>query len=680
MQKVFFFILPLILSSPAPAAPKVQHRACISSIPWAERKGQSKCWVSLSSSLCLSKKLWQNWLNHPETSSFCGDWRGHWEVFSPPDNTLEPRKIRIQRWITEELPLQPLPPFQHPLGWKLWIWIEQTREQLSNSLAPHDPWGIFRRLVLNEKTPHSPGNVFRLFGFVHLLTVTGIHLYALSRICSKIVLHTTRLMNIPMSMSLPLSRFFSAGLWIFAWLLAGARPGMIRPLIIVSIRSISQILGFRWRKWSPLSISLFCDFSWAFFQNSLSAESISTRILYALAVGGGMLGNAGHVQLALSSWLLSAFWEAWHQNYIAPLTPLFSLLTIPLFTVVVYPGILFGLLGNLILSSNSNQALDFILDSIHCLMMKLIEISLQTPILWQISRASLLLGMSLATVYFALRRNIQKSLSLLFFCFILSQIIPFDFHPRAQRIEQLDVGQGDAALIINQDHTVGMIDTGPREGLSDEAWLLYFLQRGVTQLDWVALTHLDQDHAGGLTRLAHLIPIHCVTANTPELESDRGKKLVKFLFENQIQIRPLPSGESPYSDCMPYPSLSPSEKQALRIHRANGNMSSFLIPLENHGFYLSTGDADSKEERRIGYWVSKQTRINETPRIFKVAHHGSQTSNSVQFLEKIHPTEAWISVGTGNRYGHPAASILENLKSHSIPIRRTDRDGALHFH
>lgn len=690
MRKVFFFILILSLSSKwILAAPIAQRHTCISlipgPIPWAERKGQSKCWVSLSPSLCLSKQLWQRWLEHPESSSLCGIWRGHWEIFSPPNNSLKLQKVRIQRWITEELPPPSMDQEPHGFGWKLWIGIERTREHLSNVLAPHDPFGLFRRLVLNEKSPHSPGNLFRLFGFVHLLTVTGIHLYALSRICSQFFLQASRLMNIPISISLPLSRLFSACLWIFAWLIAGARPGMIRPLIIVCIRKAAQILGFRWRKWSPLSIALLCDMIWAVFQHSVTPESISARIIYALAVGGGMLGNAGHIQLALSSWLLAAFWDAWHQNYIAPLTPIFSLLTIPIFTLGVYPGILIEFLMSFLLRSKSHPLLDVLLDSIHWGLLKLIQISLKTPTLWHISHSSLLLGMTLTTLFFSLgkwnRKNLFLFFSSLFFLKMIQSMIhhnpQFDSSPRAQRVEQIDVGQGDAALILAESQNVGMIDTGPKDALSDEAWLLYFLQRGITQLDWVALTHLDQDHAGGLTQLMRLLPIHCVSVNIPEIQTDRGKKLIELLNENQIQFDPLPFGESTHSDCVPYPSLSPRSKQKHPIHQANGNMSSFLIPLVSHGFYLSTGDADSREESRIGKWVLKQTQMNDSPRILKVGHHGSQTSSSSNFLEEIHPTEAWISVGTGNHYGHPAASVLEKLKSHSIKIRRTDRDGAL---
>jgi beta-lactamase superfamily II metal-dependent hydrolase len=132
--------------------------------------------------------------------------------------------------------------------------------------------------------------------------------------------------------------------------------------------------------------------------------------------------------------------------------------------------------------------------------------------------------------------------------------------------------------------------------------------------------------------------------------------------------------------------LEPTASSHPKKHAANENMSAFFIPLRGGGFYLSAGDATKKDELRIGSWAqgeiaahlrSSEFESETHPRILKLSHHGSKTSSNPLFIDAIHPTEAWISVGVGNRYGHPAPSVLEEIREKSIPLRRTDQSGAL---
>jgi competence protein ComEC len=220
-----------------------------------------------------------------------------------------------------------------------------------------------------------------------------------------------------------------------------------------------------------------------------------------------------------------------------------------------------------------------------------------------------------------------------------------------------------------------MIDTGAKKALSDLAWLQLLGERQIHHLSWVTLTHLDEDHIGGLTRLAALIPIDCVSISDVEFQSHRGKKLQKSLFKMGMTIQT----ENHKIPCIPFPTLAPTTFSKKR----NKNMTAIFVPLSSGGFYVSAGDASTEDEPRIGQWVaalSKQHPYDQdknSQRILKISHHGSKTSTSLPFLMTIRPSEAWISVGLGNPYQHPSLEVLERLKRFKIPIRRTDRDGAL---
>jgi beta-lactamase superfamily II metal-dependent hydrolase len=93
------------------------------------------------------------------------------------------------------------------------------------------------------------------------------------------------------------------------------------------------------------------------------------------------------------------------------------------------------------------------------------------------------------------------------------------------------------------------------------------------------------------------------------------------------------------------------------------------LSIAEHTFLL-TGDLPATEE-----WDLHPGSID----VLKVGHHGSKSSTSEVLLTEIHPREAIISVGAGNRYGHPAPDILNRLNQHGISILRTDQNGTITY-
>ena len=256
---------------------------------------------------------------------------------------------------------------------------------------------------------------------------------------------------------------------------------------------------------------------------------------------------------------------------------------------------------------------------------------------------------------------------------------PLIAEPTATQVEQLDVGQGDAALVFGGPRKIGLIDTGSEKSLSDDQWIQIFAERQVHEISWIALTHLDEDHAGGLKRLSRLIPIHCAVTPFEELSTERGNSYQEAL--PGVRLRSWSSG------CVPYPSLTLQPSTPLRSPKGhahstrNSNMGVVWVPLSEGGFYLSAGDAGASDEARLIEWVTRLSHASSEKssdsRILKISHHGSRYSSQIEFLKAVRPTEAWISVGIGNRYGHPSAQTLELLEALKIPVKRTDRDGAI---
>jgi competence protein ComEC len=86
------------------------------------------------------------------------------------------------------------------------------------------------------------------------------------------------------------------------------------------------------------------------------------------------------------------------------------------------------------------------------------------------------------------------------------------------------------------------------------------------------------------------------------------------------------------------------------------------------------GDATEKTEALIQMFYP-----HLTANILRIGHHGSNSSTSIEFLNQINPKEVVISVGGGNRYGHPHPDVLERIDTLNIPIRRTDIEGTIRY-
>ncbi len=361
--------------------------------------------------------------------------------------------------------------------------------------------------------------------------------------------------------------------------------------------------------------------------------------------------------------------------------------------------------------------------SLEFVVLQLTEWTMWPGNLWMVSRGSFVLGGVLATLIFFLstrwKSRLKITLALIVLIlgmrlFLKKQVASRDVQ-FADQVVQLDVGQGDAALVLGRwsglpnagTKNAGLIDVGSERSLTWDAWIRVFAQWGVSELSWIALTHLDEDHAGALIRLSQLVPIRCIATSQEQINTLRGQLLAARLAAAGLVLEPW-SG-----DCVPFPTLgpgtSPSSSQSgsrarrksrkrPKIHQAkssqvksgNENMSAIGVPLRSGGFYLSAGDANQNDELRIGRWVSalfdqrlklkssENPPTHRGPRLLKVSHHGSRYSTSDEFLDLIDPTEVWISSGQGNRYGHPSVQTLELLRKRGLKVRRTDQEGVIH--
>ncbi|MFA6074334.1 MAG: DNA internalization-related competence protein ComEC/Rec2 [Negativicutes bacterium] len=223
--------------------------------------------------------------------------------------------------------------------------------------------------------------------------------------------------------------------------------------------------------------------------------------------------------------------------------------------------------------------------------------------------------------------------------------------PTKLQIHFIDVGEGDAALVITPHHHAVLLDCGGNYKKSDESFDIgervvapYLLHYGVRQLDAVVLSHEHIDHAGGLPGVSAAVTVNRVikTDNATSFNIDG----VEFDFTEVV------SGESN------------NQNEHMLITRVSSGELAALI----------TGDLGIKGEQAL---IKRKENINAN--ILKIGHHGSKTSTSEEFLQAVQPEYAVVSVGRDNRYGHPAAAVVKNIEKSKAQIFRTDINGAVIF-
>ncbi|MEK3697697.1 ComEC/Rec2 family competence protein [Paenibacillus sp. FSL R10-2199] len=268
----------------------------------------------------------------------------------------------------------------------------------------------------------------------------------------------------------------------------------------------------------------------------------------------------------------------------------------------------------------------------------------------------------------------------------------------AGAISYLDVGQGDSILITTPGRAHILVDGGGTVSFGKkEAWrirrspfevgaktLLPLLkQRGIHRLDAVILTHGDQDHAGGLQAVLEGMPVSALLFNGTLADTEPYTKLMTTALAAGVRLYPVQQGMVLAPDeaaqlhfLWPEP---PADGQTLPDEVEDQNHESVVFRLEMNGrSFLFTGDMDQAAEEAI-LQSAQQAGIQagKPIDILKVAHHGSKTATSADWLTFWHPAAAVISAGVNNLYGHPNGDVLDRLKDENTEVYRTDQHGEI---
>jgi competence protein ComEC len=252
-------------------------------------------------------------------------------------------------------------------------------------------------------------------------------------------------------------------------------------------------------------------------------------------------------------------------------------------------------------------------------------------------------------------------------------------HRNTMELTAIDVGEGDAILVVSPEGKTLLIDAGGPVGgqptdfdYGENVVSPYLWNRGIQRLDAVALSHGHSDHMGGMHAvLKNFLPKEIwigVLPHTPATDAFLAdassldipvvrKNAGESFFWNGARVEVL----APPAD---QPALAqPRNDDSLVLHMHYGATSMLL-----------EGDAEKAVERAIA------AQFHPHADLLKVGHHGSATSTTPQLIDSVHPQYAVISLGFRNSYGFPRPDVLQRLQAAHVRTYRTDATGATSFY
>lgn len=235
-------------------------------------------------------------------------------------------------------------------------------------------------------------------------------------------------------------------------------------------------------------------------------------------------------------------------------------------------------------------------------------------------------------------------------------------------IHFIDVGQGDSTLIVFPNKEVALIDAGTIARRKEV--VEYIEKQNIKRIDYLIGTHPHEDHIGGLPEIIRNFEIGKVYLPNKTNNTAIFEELLNEIKNHNLKITEAKAGLNIIDDRdLRFTIMAPS------MEYSSINDSSIVTKIVYKDFStIITGDAEKESESNMvkeGY--------NLKANILRVGHHGSSTSTTEEFLNKVNPDYAVISLGKDNTYGHPHREIITALESRDIITLRTDILGNIVF-
>ena len=482
---------------------------------------------------------------------------------------------------------------------------------------------------------------YRINGISHLFSVSGMHINFFVSIIYLYLNKITYNKRI---------KYLITNIFIIIYLILFPSSSLLRSAVMSILYSINYLLKLKIKKIDILLLTLGVSLLINPFIIYDLGYIYSYTITFFLVLSSSTLKNKNKINkiiyISLLSFLVSIPITIYNSYEINIISILLNIILIPIISIIILPltilTYIFPILDSILyLFTNTLETISLFISKI-----KITKIIFPKP--------SLLIVV-LYYIIFLLSYQNKKYFYLNIILLIIIYISPYlnsNFE-----IVMFEVGEADCHLIkYPYNKNTILIDTGKNEYKIKNEVIPYLKSIGIKKIDYLIITHGDEDHIGGSITLINNFQVKNVILNKGTF-TDLEKELIKNLNKKKI----------PYQININKINLSNHTIYLLNNTKYNNENDNSIITYFTYQKYkfLYMGDASITTEDNL----LENYNLNNIS-ILKVGHHGSNTSSSKDFISQINPSISLISVGENNIYHHPNKEVINNLSKSRI--YRTD--------
>jgi len=559
--------------------------------------------------------------------------------------------------------------------------------------------GLLCAMVLGEKQELSveTKDFYQKNGISHLLAISGLHISLLGMGLYRIL---KRLTGSCFVAGIP-SAFF---IWSYCWMTGGSLSAT-RAASMCSLAILADLVGRSYDMLTAIGISALVMMLF----NPLSAKQSAFLLSFGAVLAIALLQPFWQLYCKKMGRLLQSFSVSFSVLLLTfPLlirsfytyslySTLLNLMVIPLMSILMIFGILCGIAGfwSFPLAKIVGLPCHLIFNFYDwlgrlCLSLPASVLTIGNPKTWKILLYYIALSVGIFLLYREKRRKkywmkqtpfrpqkkvLGWSLGMVFACtLLLCTRVSYGLD-----ISMLDVGQGDSVFFRTPSGTTFLMDGGSNNvsQVGNYRILPYLQAEGVKTLDYLMISHMDQDHISGLKELLEVEKntgtIKIGHAVLPKLDQkdEAYQEMEILLSDRDIPILYMKTG-----DCLvdrktgfSLTCLWPQDKE---ISDDRNDLSLVLLAEFQEFQMLFTGDIGKETEEKLCL-----SGLLTPVEVLKTAHHGSRHSSTEEFLRQICPRVSLISCSATNRYGHPGEETLKRLTDVGSKIWMTKDLGAI---
>lgn len=553
--------------------------------------------------------------------------------------------------------------------------LKQRINEVYYKVLPEDDAALMSGMMLGDtgNIDDSVDELYKRTGIYHVIAISGLHITLLGGVLLKLFSF----------MGYRKSRLAVMVILACYCIMTGCGVSVIRSVLMVYVMIFANLRFKDYDLMSSAALSAILILIYSPFYIYDVGFQFSFAAVFAIGAMSDLAlkykkyaGFIKTVGVDIAADVVTKPISMYHFYYVNPWSVIANLLLVPLMSFAVALGFIMAVVG--LISTGAASFLAFPVSVIFLTVKSWCGFFVSLPFSYWVTGNPSIVNIFIFAIFLIAIYNLlmlkkyKLTAAAAGICTALSFILVTINGKVYTNVTFLNVGQGDCAVGLGDDYTF-VVDGGGNaftsyENTGKRVLLPYLLYSGRDEIDGVFISHTDTDHIAGIIEIMGEIAIDKIYLPSVVDENDNYFELSKKAADYGIEMVRMNVGdrvrlnETDTMEC-----LSPDET----AHGDSNSISMVNKFVCEKGSILFTGDIDEQTEKTL-----TDSRADLKADVIKLAHHGSDTSNSLEFLETVKPYAA-VASAKKSVYGHPGDEVLDRLEELGIPCYITESCGAV---